>query len=52
MDQLSQPSTDTTDQGDQEILAFTLSDEALETAAGADRAVWSRCRYTSCFTSR
>ncbi len=37
MEQLSQTTADTTDQADEEILNFTLSDEALEAAAGMDR---------------
>ncbi len=37
MEHLSRTTIDTTDQGDQEILAFILSDEALEAAAGTEK---------------
>ena len=45
---------DTFDQADEEILTYTVSDEALEAAANKDRpgetigGTWIRCTYTVC----
>jgi hypothetical protein len=37
------------DQADEDILTYTVSDEALEAAAGSERgASWSSCSFVHC----